>query len=134
MRRRQFCSLVGGAALASLHGLPAFAEPSDGCGAPSARTDGWAISTSNDDKLIDGGALCRMADQLAASSNVHSVLVARSGKLVFERYFSGPDEVPGLFFGSRVKYVVFSADTLHNVKSVSKSVASLAIGSLSIGD
>src|SRR5689334_13472447 len=128
MRRRRFCSLVGGAALASLHGLPAFAEPSDGCGAPTARADGWAISTSNDDKLIDGAALCRMADQLAASSNIHSVLVARSGKLVFERYFSGPDEVPSLFFGRRVKNVVFDADTLNNVKSVSKSVASLAVG------
>ena len=128
MRRREFCSLVGGAALASLDGLPAFAEPSDGCGAPSAPADGWAISTSNDGKLIDGGALCRMADQLAASSNIHSVLVARSGKLVFERYFSGPDEVLGLFFGRRVKNVVFNADTLHDMKSVSKSVASLAIG------
>jgi len=128
MRRRRFCSLVGGAALASLHGLPAFAELSDGCAAPIARADGWAISISNDDKLIDGGALCRMADQLAPSSNIHSVLVARNGKLVFERYFSGPDEVPGVFFGSRVKNVVFNADTLHSVKSVSKSVASLAIG------
>ncbi|SEB24825.1 serine hydrolase [Variovorax sp. YR216] len=69
-----------------------------------------------------------MADQLATSSNIHSVLVARSGNVVFERYFSGPDEVPGLFFGSRVKNVVFNADTLHAVKSVSKSVASLAVG------
>ncbi|WP_435507793.1 serine hydrolase domain-containing protein, partial [Variovorax sp. RHLX14] len=69
-----------------------------------------------------------MADQLAASSNIHSVLVARSGKLVFERYFSGSDQVPGLFFGSRVKDVTFHADTLHDVKSVSKSVASLAVG------
>src|SRR5437763_16548016 len=110
MRRRQFCSLVGGAALASLDGLPAFAESSDRCGAPSARADGWAISTSNDDNLIDGRALCRMADQLAASSNIHSVLVARSGKLVFERYFSGPDEVPGLFFGRRMKNALCNAD------------------------
>ena len=98
MRRREFCSLLGGAALASLPGLPAFAEPSDGCGAPSARSDGWAIATSKDGNPIDGGALCRMADQLGTSSNIHSVLVARSGKLIFERYFSGPDEVPGLFF------------------------------------
>jgi CubicO group peptidase (beta-lactamase class C family) len=77
---------------------------------------------------MDSGVLCRMADQLAASCNVHAVLVARSGALVFERYFSGSDEVPGLIFGSRVKNVAFDAGTLHNVKSVSKSVASLALG------
>jgi CubicO group peptidase (beta-lactamase class C family) len=128
MRRRQFASLLAGTALASLPDLPAFADPPAACGAPRARDDGWAISTSGDDKLIDSGALCRMADQLAASSNMHAVLVARSGKLVFEQYFSGSDEVPGLFSGSRVKNVVFDADTLHDVKSVSKSVASLAVG------
>jgi CubicO group peptidase (beta-lactamase class C family) len=71
-----------------------------------------------------------MADRLAASSdaNVHAVLVARGGKLVFERYFKGSDEIPGRFYGSRVEDVTFDADTLHNVKSVSKSVASLALG------
>lgn len=36
MKRRQFCSIVGGATLASLPGLPAFAERPDGCGAPGA--------------------------------------------------------------------------------------------------
>lgn len=127
MRRRQFSSLAGASALA-IYGLPAFAELPAGCGDPTARADGWAVPASDDDKPIDDGALCRMADQLSASSNIHSVLVARRGKLVFERYFSGPDEVPGLLFGSRVKNVVFDADTLHDVKSVSKSVASLAVG------
>jgi CubicO group peptidase (beta-lactamase class C family) len=128
MRRRQFTLLLGGTALASLTGLPAVAGLSESCGIPRARDDGWAIPGNVNDNLIDREALCRMADQLAISSNVHAVLAARSGKLVFERYFSGSDEVPSPFLGSRLKNVVFDADTLHNVKSVSKSVASLVVG------
>jgi CubicO group peptidase (beta-lactamase class C family) len=55
---------------------------------------------------------------------VHAVLVARGGKLVFERYFKGSDEINGLRVGS----VTFDVDTLHNIKSATKSVASLALG------
>jgi CubicO group peptidase (beta-lactamase class C family) len=129
MKRRQFVSLLGGVALAPFTALPVFAGPPDGCGVPVARDDGWPVASVDEDKLIDRGALCGMADRLAASdANIHAVLVARSGKLVFERYFRGADEVPGRFYGSRVENITFDADTLHNVKSVSKSVASLVVG------
>jgi CubicO group peptidase (beta-lactamase class C family) len=126
MRRRHLVSLLGGAALPSLTALPAYADPPDGCGVPVARDDGWPVASADDDRLIDRGALCRMADWLAASgtANVHAVLVARGGKLVFERYFSGPDEIQN----RRVRNVTFDADTLHDMKSVSKSVASLVLG------
>jgi CubicO group peptidase (beta-lactamase class C family) len=128
MRRRQFIGLFGGAALAPLTALPAYAESPDDRGLPAARDDGWPVASVNDDRLIDRDALCQMADRLSSTANVHAVLVVRGGKLVFERYFRGSDEAPGRIYGRRVVNVTFDADTLHDMKSVSKSVASLALG------
>ena len=128
MRRRQFITFFAGSALAPLTALPVYADPPAGCGLPVARDDGWPVASVNEDKLIDRGAICRMADRLSSTANVHAVLVARGGKLLFERYFRGSDEIPGRIYGRRVENVTFDADTLHDMKSVSKSVASLAIG------
>lgn len=128
MRRRQFVALSLAAAPAPLAALPVCAALPDRCGVPAARDDGWPIASLNDDKLIDRDALCGMADRLASTTNIHAVLAVRGGKLMFERYFSGPDEIPGRLYGSRVENVIFDADTLHDMKSVSKSVASLAVG------
>jgi CubicO group peptidase (beta-lactamase class C family) len=126
MKRRRFSSLLGGTALAPLTALPVFADLPDGCDAPVARDDGWPVASVDEDTRVDRAALCRMADRLAATrdANIHAVLVAHGGKLVFERYFTGSDEI----YGRPVGKITFNADTLNNVKSASKSVASLAVG------
>jgi CubicO group peptidase (beta-lactamase class C family) len=109
--------------------LPAYAKPPEGCGIPGARDDGWPIASIDEDNLVDRDALCKIADRLTADdANIHAVLVARRGKLAFERYFKGADEIPGYIYGRRLANVIFDADTLHDMKSVSKSVASLAVG------
>jgi CubicO group peptidase (beta-lactamase class C family) len=128
VKRREFTSLFGGTALGSLTALAASVSVS-GCAAPRRRTEDWAIATADDDKLVDREALRSMADRLATSgANIHSVLVVHQGNLVFERYFTGKDEVPVSFLGIRVEDVTFDANALHSLKSVSKSVSSLVVG------
>jgi CubicO group peptidase (beta-lactamase class C family) len=101
VRRRKFGSLLGGTLLAPL-----------------------AAYADDEDKSVDRAALDRMSARLAISSNVHSVLVACGGRLVFERYFSGPDEI----HDRRVRDTIFDAGILHDMKSVSKAIASLCVG------
>jgi CubicO group peptidase (beta-lactamase class C family) len=55
---------------------------------------------------------------------LHSVVIMRSGRLVLERYFEGEDESWGRPLGP----VSFEPDTLHDLRSVTKSVVSLLYG------
>ena len=56
--------------------------------------------------------------------NVHSVLISHKGKLVFERYYRGKDEALGDDLGE----INHSPVTLHDMRSVTKSVVSICIG------
>jgi CubicO group peptidase (beta-lactamase class C family) len=57
-------------------------------------------------------------------SNIHSLLVVRSGKLAMEEYFQGEDERRGQALGN----VRFDAATLHDLRSVSKSITGALFG------
>ena len=75
---------------------------------------------------IDGASIAKLTDDIRAGkySNIHSLLVLRSGKLVAEAYFQGEDERRGRPLGR----VHFDADTLHDLRSVTKSVTSALFG------
>jgi CubicO group peptidase (beta-lactamase class C family) len=56
--------------------------------------------------------------------NIHGVIVARNGGLVLERYFDGQDDARGKPLG----VVSFKPDTLHDLRSASKSIVGLLYG------
>ena len=56
--------------------------------------------------------------------NIHSILISKDNKLVFERYYRGKDQV----WGDDIGVIDFKQDSLHDLRSVSKSVVSACIG------
>jgi len=64
-----------------------------GCGVPAASSDGWEVAAPGDEGL-DPETLCVVGPHFTSWSeaDVHAVLVARHGRLVYEHYFAGQDE------------------------------------------
>jgi CubicO group peptidase (beta-lactamase class C family) len=82
-------------------------------------------------KLLPPCAAILLAACSARQINLHSVVVERRGKIVSELYRSGPDKTMMKRYGMGNPFAadtVFDAETLHDVRSVSKSVTSLLYG------
>lgn len=122
--KRIVSAMVLTALLASSSALAQPAPTPAACGTPAALDDGWPI-----DKLenvgLDSSRLCGIAARLKVTEgNVHAVVIARRGKLVFEQYFPGYDEP----WGAENRRYDFDATAKHDMRSVSKSVTSLLVG------
>jgi CubicO group peptidase (beta-lactamase class C family) len=95
------------------------------CGTPGDRPDGWTTTTPAS-VGIDPDMLCRLDTRFAAwkEADIHAILVARHGKLVFERYYTGSDQR----WGESAVAVAFGPDVPHDLRSITKSVVSLVLG------
>lgn len=56
--------------------------------------------------------------------NIHSVLIAKNGHLVYEEYFEGADQN----YGKELGHIKFDETTIHDVRSVTKSVIATLVG------
>jgi len=72
----------------------------------------------------DPGEKLDIAFNKGELANLHSVIVVRDSRLVVERYYEGIDNHWGASLGN----ITFTADTLHDLRSVSKSIVSLLYG------
>lgn len=92
---------------------------------PVRTDDGWEVAN-----LREAGIDSTLMTDLVAAireqrlPNLHSVLLIKNGKLVFEEYFEGTDERRGRALG----VVRFDRTTLHDLRSVTKSVTSALVG------
>jgi len=76
---------------------------------------------------MDTGKVVALTKLILANTypNIHSMLILRHGKLIYENYFAGEDEIVGK---GPAGYVNHTIDDLHDCRSISKSFTSACIG------
>jgi len=56
--------------------------------------------------------------------NIHSLLITRNNKLVYEKYWPGEDQR----WGDNPGLIIHGKDSLHDIRSISKSIVSACVG------
>lgn len=100
-------------------------HPALGCEKPRNLNDGIRTSTLKKVRMNEN-IIRAMEDSIRSGvyTNIHSILILRHNLLVYENYFPGEDQARGI--GS-LGYVAHHQDSLHDIRSVSKSVTSAAV-------
>ncbi|CAN5364906.1 serine hydrolase [soil metagenome] len=97
---------------------------------PSALSDGWTTATA-ESMGVDAKRLAALTASVRAwpELGVHAILIERSGRLIYEEYFDGFDER----WGTPLGRVAMAAGSVHDLRSVTKSVVS-ALAGIALGE
>ncbi len=87
---------------------------------------GCKNQNSKKDTSHQQGTFTALTDKLESGyySNFHSVVIYKDGDLLYERYMIGNDEV----LGKSIGLVQHSQSSLHDIRSITKSVVSSCVG------
>lgn len=88
-------------------------------------TEGIATSTLSAER-VNAEKIQALAAEIEKGvyPNIHSLLISRNNKLVYEHYWPGKDE----HWAIPVGVVPHSKDSLHDIRSISKSIVSACVG------
>ncbi|MCB0730364.1 MAG: serine hydrolase [Ignavibacteriae bacterium] len=95
---------------------------------PSKIDDDWEVA-SVEDVDLDKDKLTKMIDEISnmPDHKIHSILIVKDSKLVFEKYFKGflfdTD-----YIQSEGDLIQYDENTLHYLASVTKSITSIILG------
>lgn len=97
---------------------------------PRALNDGWR-TTHAESLGVDASRLAALTRSIRAwpELGVHAIVIERAGRLIYEEYFDGFDER----WGQPLGRVAMSAETIHDLRSVTKSVVS-ALAGIALGE
>jgi CubicO group peptidase (beta-lactamase class C family) len=104
-------------AIAGASAMPSLSSAATAASWPTAKPQEAGFAPDVADKL-DAGIRSGLLPGL------HAVLVSRNERLVLERYYPGADEA----WGKPLGMVTFGPDTLHDLRSVTKSIVGLLYG------
>jgi len=92
---------------------------------PGETVEGITL-TSMTDAGIDSSVINNIdtAVRNGTYPNIHSLLIARNNKLLYEKYWPGKDES----WGQDLGIIIHGIDSLHDIRSISKSIVSSCIG------
>ena len=92
---------------------------------PAQHDDGLPVAPMYNEGM-DTGKIIALTKLILADKypNIHSMLILRHGKLIYENYFAGED----VDDATPVGYVNHTIDDLHDCRSISKSFTSACIG------
>jgi CubicO group peptidase (beta-lactamase class C family) len=91
-----------------------------------SENDEGITAASMQDEGIDSSIINKIDTAVTNGTypNIHSLLIVRNNKLVYEKYWPGKDQRWGDDLGIRMH----GKDSLHDIRSISKSIVSACIG------